>query len=1120
MSRRSGSRPPADQAIRDALVRRLDTSFAVGAGAGSGKTRVLVDRVIALVDEGRPLERIVAITFTEKAASELRERVRERLADPNGDLPEAAREHRRAAHGMVDAAQLTTIHGFCRSMLSTLPLEAGVTPGFRVLDQLQADLLMERIASEAIEQLRHSGGSRMEAFLLWGGDLAGLKELVGALRRFPDLEPDTPGGEGEAPGPVIAAALDIARRICTQSDAVPPADSLMQQAREIVRLEPILAAPHRSEDEQMRLLRRLQIGKRKGNRDNWEAAGIALSEVRSEWEAVRERRDEAVARYQDRLLAWLIGEAEAVRDAYERRKAELGVLDFDDLLLKTAALLESDSDAASRIAGRYDAFLVDEFQDTDPLQARIVQRLAEATGDIGGDVGGAEPGRGTLFLVGDGSQSIYRFRRADLAVFRKARERLLERGEAAELTVNFRSTPKLVDVANRIFPVLLEEGTCAELQPYREEDAEGAAVSLLDLDPFLDGPAKDRSDGGGEGQAPGRVAMRKAEARALAGWLQERIESGWKVYDRGTCTWRPLRYGDVAVLLRTQTGVPFLEQAFERFGVPYRVSGGRAFFARLEVLETIAVLRAIADPGDEAAVVAALRSPYFGVSDESLVRWAATRRPFTYLDPPDAPVDEAFVSAHLEGEADAPLVEGRRMLAGLHAESMVLSPSGMVRRLYERSRALPLHALKPDGERRMANLLKLLDLAAAYEEAAAGLAEQGEGEPSSLTGLVRFLEEQRQAAAEEESPLVEEEGDAVTLMTIHSAKGLEFPVVALLDRAYAPRFMDTAIPDRERERVVVKAGRLAPSDWEVWREAEKAAQEREARRLLYVAFTRARDHVVLCSSRSDGPVEGTFLAPLESALAAETAHGGGGPEEALVAWVDPRPPQEQPPVPHRLPYTLEEPSGTQVAAALERRRREQIGWEAAIRRAGNPPLTSASRIARIHAAARGEGAAGRGWALLRGSRVHEAMERIARYGERGEEAVAAVVRPEDPPGLAREVADLAASGAALLAEVLAEGWHVAATEWPMLLGERGRIMELTDDEGIEAVTGTADLVLKGSDDSILVVDYKTDSATADALQTRYAMQVHTYRSILSALSGAAVSAEIWSLASGRRIAIP
>jgi len=1122
---------PGDQAVRERLTTDLATGFAVGAGAGSGKTRVLVDRIAGLVDAGIPLDRIVAITFTEKAASELRERVRRELDREPDEEGEEIAGRRRAAREIVDLAPLTTIHGYCRSLLSGRPIEAGVSPGFRTLDALEAELLLETVLREHIDRIQRSDAETLEGILLAGGRTSDLRELVRARRRFPDLEPAGPVEPVESLAAVLDRVCETARRIIAGAADTAPEDTLVRQARDVLAAA---AGSYRPADDHdlALLLDSLVIHRRVGARKNWPSAAV-LDELKAAWSDIHESRDRALAEYRARQFGHLLDLAGEVLDDYARCKREMGALDFDDLLLRTRDLLRQPGSARSIRRG-IDRILIDEFQDTDPVQVEIVLNLArdpeaEGTGD-------APPAPGRLFIVGDVNQSIYRFRRADLDVFARARDRVLATGEEARLGVCFRSSPALVAAANRIFADLLPADAYSPLEPHRTGDPDGAAVTLLDLDPVL----AELTAGQDEKVSTGTV--RRAEARALAGWLQAVRGEPRMVADPDSGELRPLTWADMTVLVRTYTGIPVIEDELEACGIPYRVAGGRAFFQRLEIAQTLPVLRAIADPGDGVAVVGAVRSPCFGISDETLVRHAAAGRPFSYLDPVGG-ADSAVSKGNAE---QGDLERAFAILATLHAEAVSLPPSGVVRHLYDLTRVIPLHALKPDGERRMANLLKLLDMALAWEEAALGIAETSG--PPGLAGFVAWLEEQRQAAAEEESVPAGEGDEAVTIMTIHSAKGLEFPVVAILDRAYTATFRDRAIPDREQGVVHLSTPGLEPLEWEERREAERVRQDEEARRLLYVAFTRARDHVVLASPRSATVPEKAFLAPLEQVVrgladSGETARSpAAGPVQQarpLAVWVTPGPVEERIERLHRLPRTFSEPAPEEIEAALDSRNDALVAWQAGIAEARRPIMLRASRLngfgiryPRREAGGRGEERGegqqatvpeeirGSRYARLRGTRVHEAMELVVAFAYPVDEACRAVWVPGDPPAMREELVGLVEQGVALLEEVRTEGWRIAGAEWPLLMADPAAELPDTVPAGTRVLTGTADLVLQADDGDVRVVDYKTGTASDDVLIDHYADQLTAYAALLGKAAGHRVTAEIWALSAGRRVPVP
>jgi ATP-dependent exoDNAse (exonuclease V) beta subunit len=496
-------------------------------------------------------------------------------------------------------------------------------------------------------------------------------------------------------------------------------------------------------------------------------------------------------------------------------------------------------------------------------------------------------------------------------------------------------------------------------------------------------------------------------------------------------------------------------------------------------------------------------------------------------------------TADVGGDGDA-CRRAFSILARLHVAAVSQPPSAIVRQLFDLTRVIPLHALKPDGERRMANLLKLLDMALSWEEAAAGLGA-GTGFPA-LREFVAWIEEQREAAAEEESPLAAEGEAAVNIMTIHGAKGLEFPVVAILDRAYQPGFRDRAIPDREHGTVHLSVTGLQPVEWEERREAERVQQEAEALRLQYVAFTRARDHVVMASSRTGPEPEKTFLAPLEKALRhlADTSSGDAGAESSekeprsLVEWMVTETPERKSEFPHRLPRSFHEPSGAEIAAASARREADLSDWKEVVARARRSVMLRSSRLDGFGVRhpgpageegtpgtifAGGEDAGSTWYARLRGTRVHEAMELVVGFGYGIDDACRAVTDPGDPADLVAELPGLVEQGGVLLEQARAEGWRVVGVECPLLMGDPAAALPDTIPAGIEVLTGTADLVLADAGGNLRVVDYKTGRAEATTLREHYRAQLEAYAVLLREATARTVEAEIWALSTGERVPV-
>jgi ATP-dependent exoDNAse (exonuclease V) beta subunit len=818
----------SDAAARERAASDLDTSFLVEASAGSGKTTLLVSRILAWVRSGRAtLPEIVAITFTEKAAAELRLRVREAVeaARPQAEAAERARLDQALAD--LELAPIRTIHAFCGDLLRQRPVEAGIDPGFRIAAPLEGALLFEETWERWLEPAAAEAPPALHEAVALGIPLDTLRELASVLVNERDLLAGLP-----APLPEDFADLnrDVRARVRALAAAA-PAGRRAEDDRLVRHLADLLGWVEQTdslaETEQIgAVLTELPLRRVSGvgaqtvwGKEPIARARAALTEMGDRVAAARAVRLHNVAAA---LARWLAGFVHA----YGERLARLGLLDFHDLLGKSRDLLRTRPDVRRDFQQRYRTLLVDEFQDTDPLQLEIAFFLAE---DPAGPPAPAwdqvrlAPGR--LFLVGDPKQSIYRFRRADIETYARARALVAAQGEILSLHTNFRSVGRLLAAVNRLFE--------SQMQPPEDGAYQPAYAAVV--------PAPDAPEGDGplvlewppETPAPASVDERRAgEAAALAAVVRRAVgERGCPVRDPRTGQPRPVGFGDVVCLFRTLGGVALYEDAFRAAGVPYRTLGGRHYFARSEVGWALAALTAVEDPYDPVALVAALRSPFFGVPDGALLAHTTAGGRPSYLAP-------------LPPESEHDLAPAWRVLRDLHARRVRESPAAIVEALYAETEVLATYALDPHGEQRVANLLRILDTARALEAAGRGTFRQ----------LVRWLRAQDRGGYEEsESPIVEEGDEVVRLMTVHSAKGLEFPVVILPDLEW-DRGADSRRlwVDRRAEALELGVALGKVNDWEVetgnvadLREREQRRADAEQLRLFYVATTRARDHLVL-----------------------------------------------------------------------------------------------------------------------------------------------------------------------------------------------------------------------------------------------------------------------------------
>ncbi|MCS6926029.1 MAG: UvrD-helicase domain-containing protein [Candidatus Binatia bacterium] len=805
----------ADNDARRRAITELGTTFLVEAGAGTGKTTVLLQRLLTLVRSGQgQLTRTVAITFTEKAATELRVRLHRELDTAlTGPLQDDERGHLYNARLQLAAAPISTIHSFCATLLRERPVEARVDPSFTILDEASAHLLRSETWQEWLAQEMDRGPQVLTQALRAGLTLDHLQTLGDFLVDYRDCLHLVPQPlPSPLPASRVAMQAELARLTALRTACRNATDQAVSAIEAIAAWLPADAAEQAWE---RLLLDDFPVSPRVGNRSNWQAA--ALDEVRATLRRLATHHAHARSTLLHNLVVALARWLTGFVHAYETKKHERGGLDFTDLLLYTRNLLAHSLEVRRYFQRKFDYLLVDEFQDTDPLQAEIMFFLAEQEARAPQWTAvRLRPGK--LFVVGDPQQSIYRFRRADLAVYRQARQLIAQQGEVLYLSTNFRSRAPILHWLNETFARLFAEAPAEQpayraLTPVRTEDT-GSEVLLVPVPPELVAP-----------QA-GREALRHAEARTVAALLKQAVSS------LGSTIWkdRPIRYGDVAILFRTYQAMDSYETALQQAGIPYRVIGGRRYGSRPEVVELYTLLRTIACPSDVVALVATLRSSVFGFSDEELAQFVMAGGKWSYLSPqvpPQLPNADHFTAAFA-------------LLRDLHRRHTRCSPASLLSDIYARTHLLPFFALRPHGTQRVTNLLKLIEVAHAF--AAQGI--------WTLDAFTRVLQQQHELL-EEEPGLSDLQEDAVRLLTIHKAKGLEFPVVILAD-ATAPlhtRSPRTGILDRLGNWLELAVGpRFLTCTTQGWQKAEAQEQQKEAaeeRRLHYVAAARVRDHLVI-----------------------------------------------------------------------------------------------------------------------------------------------------------------------------------------------------------------------------------------------------------------------------------
>jgi ATP-dependent helicase/nuclease subunit A len=1021
---------PVDEPARERARRDHATSLVIEAGAGTGKTTLLVDRIEAIVRAGRArLEQIAAVTFTENAATTMKLRLRERLESARAlpDLPQAERERVEAALEVLERASVSTIHALCAQILQERPLECGVLPGFRMADETQADALFAEAWEEWLAE-RLTGGDDVLLDALdrgiplegdgWG-ERTSLRGLARMLLEQRDLEPAT-AASGFDPLAARAELVAQAARGRELADQAQEGDTLAGHLRllgEFAEAARFLSGPELS----AHLFSIRVIPERFGFKPHWPSPEL-LAEGRSIAAWTKQARAEwgqaASAELHGRLVAALSG----VGAIYERKKTERGVLDFLDLLLKARDALRDHAGVRDWFRRRFLFLVIDEFQDTDPLQVEIAQLLAADR-------------PGALVVVGDAKQSIYRFRRAEVRLFSQLVERA-RKGEGAgvvHLTQSFRSRPAILRFVNRVFAELIQASDEAD-QPAYEAIAPPPGLPEEPSVVALRFPAPTNASG---------ESLLSAEASALAAFLAETARGGHAVRDPIDGALRPSRAGDVLVLARRLTKLEALEDALEAAGLRFAVEGGKSFFDRQEVHETLAVVRAIDDPQDRIALVAALRSSFFGVSDLDIVAYSLSGGPVWARE-----ID----TERPGGMALAPALA---LLEELHQLRTRVSVPAVLERLYDRTRILAALAGSRRGEARIANLEKVVALAREAAELGA----------LTLRGFGRLLEDRIQNAREEPDLPTTRPGDpdTVRLLSIHKAKGLEAPIVALYDTAdngYSP--IDTVpLWDEKKIAIGFRQG-CQPPDWNVLVQREERKARAEARRLVYVACTRARDLLVVPRPPTDAAL-GEFWRELVERLPAAS--------DADVRVVD-ADTIALPEVPGRgreLWAIAGAEGGDPVAARWEAERRELVA------RAAERPLVPASvtdlaaREAPAAAVAPGTGT-GRDFGRL----MHSLLDWV----------------PLDEPGPGREdrlraMAEALAPGLGLDAAAARRAAAQAERTLALPVLERARRaarvwreLPLWFPDGSNLVAGKADLVFE-EDGQLVVVDYKSDAIAED-----------------------------------------
>jgi ATP-dependent exoDNAse (exonuclease V) beta subunit len=827
-----------DAEARAAISSRLDENLFVEAGAGSGKTRSLVERVVALVRRGDSVQSIAAITFTEKAAEELRARVRRELELGVARGASACE----AALIELDRAAIGTLHSFAQRLLQEAPIEAGLPPRIEVLDDIRSDVAFEVRWSSFRDRLLDEPALQRPLLLLIaaGGKLTQIRELARAanaswdqVAALIDAGQVDPGAD--APPLDIAPVLAAARAVWERRAECLVSGDLLRGALDEMR-DWIDQLERADELHALALLDRVPGKGRGGKGGNWAGGAETVDSVKAGFDGVKDAAKRAREEVVRATLAHLVAAIMRFTVAAAAERRSVGELEFHDLLVLARELLreaEHGPRVRARLRAKYQHLLLDEFQDTDPIQLEIAALLATtADGELRGRDWDALPlAPGSVFVVGDPKQSIYRFRRADIAMFLAAQQRLVPADGRLTLHANFRSSPDVVGFVNDVFARLIQAKPDAQpsyqpldgVRPPSPADA-GASVTLVGTEPH--GAAWRADD------------VRRAEALDVVDAIRTARAEQWMVRDHtraeGAETWRPIRLADMCVLIPARTSLAALEDALGDAGIAYRTETASLVYSTREVRDLVMVLRAIDDPTDEAALVAALRTSWLACGDDDLLEH---RRAFGGRWNLRAPLPDALPAAH-------PVREAMSFLQELHRERQWATPSELLDRIVRERRVLELGFELARPRDLWRRIRFVIDQARAYEDATGG----------DLRDFLHWITLQSaEGARVVEAVLPETDDDAVRIMTIHAAKGLEFPMVILSGMSTeprAPRGVQLLFPagggyDVKLSKSVTSEG----YDEQV--AIDEQMDHHERLRLLYVACTRAEDHLVVSVHRKE-----------------------------------------------------------------------------------------------------------------------------------------------------------------------------------------------------------------------------------------------------------------------------
>lgn len=767
-------------------VETIDKNVAVNAGAGSGKTKVLVERYLYILEkgklkEGKEIESIVAITFTKKASQEMKERIREDIRKKFSEDKKWRRLYRD-----LEKANISTIHSFCSKILRENPIEAGIDPEFSVLEDYESD----NILYEATKQLILKGIETSEEVydFIKFFNVYNLDNLINTLMYLYEKIRST-GMSFEEVGEITINNIENitfdekdVKHIKDEFEYLIPKGRKNSKISKL-KNDPIwieFAQKDKYDEDVVDILPYLKenIGSMKSEAERIEALETAIEKTL----LIKEKQNIV-------LYSTLIFILKEIDKEYSKEKRRLGYLDYEDLQLKTLKLLE-DEGIKSRYQNKFKYIMVDEFQDTNELQKQIIYKLTSRDTILD---------RQNLFVVGDPKQSIYAFRGADVEVFYDVMDDIESVSNIAPINLeeNYRSVNTVLEFINKIFEKLMIK-KYDPLKPVNES-SNSVDVEILE-NSELEVP---------EGETKGDF-NKYYESRLIAKRIKQLVEEGYQ-------------YKDFAILFRSTTDDYMYEEALKEYNIPYYNLGGKGFFKQEEIVDLINAIKGISNIYDDISIVGTLRSPMFGLSDETIY-WILREKGDCILDSLKERAKDAY-----------------DVLSLLILKSDLLNPYELLNELIEKTHYKEVLLLKYGGKQRLANVHKFVELARQYSEE----------ENGTLTDFIDYIDELNRSDIDESQAKIEsEDGDSVKLMTIHKSKGLQFKVVIIPQMSKRFNTDKSNILFDKNLGLGIKQEDSSPRYNEI-KAVMNEKDEEENKRILYVAMTRAKEKLILGNQGSE-----------------------------------------------------------------------------------------------------------------------------------------------------------------------------------------------------------------------------------------------------------------------------